>query len=153
MTKPRKLFRPSFYRIFCLLVTTVFLFGLLPVPVLAQADGTIAGQVTDNTTGNPIDNASILVLESADAPPSWSSNTDASGNYSVSVSEGTGYLVGAIKEGYVSRQVTGQSVTANVTTTVNFSLVPGGIIEGTVTDNSTGNPIQGADLRAWVSCY
>jgi len=65
VTKPRKLFRPSFYRIFCLLVTTVFLFGLLPVPVLAQADGTIARQVTDNTTGNPIASAFIGAITAA----------------------------------------------------------------------------------------
>lgn len=36
MIKPRKLFRSSFYRIFCVLITIVFLFGLLPAPVLAE---------------------------------------------------------------------------------------------------------------------
>ncbi len=36
MIKTRKLFRSSFYRIFCALITTVFLIGLLPVPVLAE---------------------------------------------------------------------------------------------------------------------
>jgi len=149
MFKSRKASLSSFNRTLCLLITAIFLIGLLPVPALAQANGTIAGQVTDNSTGNPIAGATICVLETEDTPPSWSSNTDASGNYTVSVPEGTGYLVGAIKEGYASRQVTGQSVTADVTTSINFSLLPGGVIQGIVTDNFSGSPIQGADVWAY----
>ena len=101
MTRSSKLSHSSLGLLFRISIVIIFLFGLLPVPALAQGNGTIAGRVTDNTTGNPIDGASIGVLETYDAPPSWSGNTDASGNYTVSVPEGTGYLVSAIKEGYV----------------------------------------------------
>ncbi|MCK4274651.1 MAG: carboxypeptidase regulatory-like domain-containing protein, partial [Dehalococcoidales bacterium] len=130
-------------------IIAIFLLGLLPIPALAAGNGTFAGQVTDNATGNPIAGATIGILESVDAPPSWEVNTGGDGNYSVSVPEGTGYAVGAVSHGYVSEVVTGQSITANVTTPINFSLVPGGIIGGTVTDNYSGNSIQGADVWAY----
>jgi len=150
MSKSGKLSSSSFNRVFHLLIAAIFLIALLPVPALAQTDGTIAGQVTDNTTGNPINGTTICVLESLYAPISWEGNTNASGNYTVSVPEGTGYVVGAVSYGYVTEVVTGQSVTANATSTINFSLLRGGIIEGTVTDNYSGNSIQGADVWAYM---
>ena len=90
----------------------------------------------------------ILVFESGAQSPTWNGNTDASGNYSLPIPAGTDYRVSALKEGYVTGQAGDKSVTANTTTTVNFSLVPGGIIQGTVTDNSS-SPIQGADVRTY----
>jgi len=149
MSKSGKLSSSSFNRVFHLLIAAIFLIALLPVPALAQTDGTIAGQVTDDTTSNPIDNATICVLESLYAPIFREGNTNASGNYTIDVPEGTGYVVSAVSYGYVTELVTGQSVTANATTTINFSLVPGGVIEGTVTDNYSGNSIQGADVWAY----
>jgi uncharacterized membrane protein len=151
MFKSGKFYLSSFNLIFRFLIAVIFLIGLMPAPVLAQENGTIAGQVTDNTTSVPIVGATIGVLEAADAPPSWYGNTDTDGNYSISVPEGTGYLVAAGMSGYVSEQVTGQSVTANATTTVNFSLSQGGIIQGVVTDNSTGESIQSVDVWAYKS--
>ena len=149
MFKSGKFSLSSFNQLFRLLIAAIFLIGILPVPALASTNGTIAGQVTDNTTGNPIPDATIGILEVPDDPPSWSGNTDVDGNYSIPVPEGTGYIVAASKSGYVPSQVTGQSVTANATTTANLTLVQGATIQGTVTDNSTQNPIQGVDVWAY----
>jgi hypothetical protein len=139
----------SFNRVFRILIAAVFLFGILPVPVLAVDNGTFAGQVTDNSTTNPISGATILVTASGSQIPGWNGNTDQSGNYTIQVPADTGYQLSAYKEGYVTGNIGGQDVTANTTTTVNFQLTPGGIIQGTVSDN-TSNPIQNADVRAYL---
>jgi len=149
MFKKGKLSLSSFSLIFRLSIVAIFLIGILPVPALAQTDGTIAGQVTDNTTGNPIPGATIPVFASGSQVPAWNGNTNADGNYSIAIPAGTGYRVSAIKGGYVSRQVTDQSVTANATTAINFSLLPGGVIRGTVTDNNS-SPVQSANVRAYL---
>ncbi len=78
MFKSRKSSLSPFNQILCLLITAIFLIGLLPVPALAQTNGTIAGQVTDNSTSNTISGAMILVYESGAPAPTWTSNTGAS---------------------------------------------------------------------------
>jgi hypothetical protein len=35
-------------------IAVIFLLGVLPIPVMAIDNGTVTGQVTDNSTGNPI---------------------------------------------------------------------------------------------------
>ena len=131
------------------LIVSIFLIGILPVPAFAQSNGTIAGQVSDNSTGNPIYDALVLVTESGSQIPVWNASTDTSGNYSISAVPGTGYQVAAYKDGYITGQSSGINVSANTTTTVDFSLVPGGIIQGIVTDN-TSSPVQDADVRAYL---
>ena len=135
----------SFNILLRLLIAAVFLIGLLPVPALAAENGTIAGMVTNSSTGNPISGIAISVFTSGSQQPSWAGNTDGTGNYSLSIPPGSGYEVEARQSGYITQRQTGNDVSANTTTTVNFSLVPGGIIEGTVTDNSS-SPIQNAGV-------
>jgi uncharacterized membrane protein len=148
MATPAKLSRPSLNRFLCILVVTFFLIGLLPVPALAEGNGTIAGQVTDNTTA-AISDALILVFPQGSEQSIGNATTDVSGNYSLSVVEGNNYQLSAMKEGYITGHIDGQNVTANATTTVNFSLIPGGIIQGVVSDN-TSTPIQNASVRAFL---
>ena len=63
-----------------ILIIAIFLIGLLPLPAMA-ADGTVTGQVTDNATGNPIQNTDVLFYESG-APDYFSiSSTDNTGQY------------------------------------------------------------------------
>ncbi|HJX13165.1 MAG TPA: carboxypeptidase regulatory-like domain-containing protein, partial [Dehalococcoidales bacterium] len=133
--------------IFRIMVTAVFLFGLLPLPALAQNDGTLAGQVTDNAT-NPVAGATVLVFASGSPTPGWNASTNASGGYNVTVPEGNDYRLSAVKAGFITGHAPGQNVTANATTAVNFSLAPGGIIQGAVSDNAS-SPIQGASVRAF----
>lgn len=144
-----KLRRSVFGLFLRILIATIFLLGLLPVPAMAQTNGTIAGTVTDNTTGSPISGTLMLIFESSAQQPSWTVNTDGSGAYDISIPEGAGYKVAARKVGYVTQRRLDQNVTANATTPVNFSLVPGGIIEGKVTANATGDFIAGADVFAF----
>src|SRR4030067_243960 len=130
---------------FGIMVTAVFLSGLLPLPALAQNDGTLAGQVTDNAT-NPVAGATVLVFASGAPPPGWNASTNASGGYNVTVPEGNDYRLSAVKAGFITGHAPGQNVTANATTAVNFSLAPGGIIQGAVSDNAS-SPIPGARGR------
>ena len=118
MSKSGKFSLSPFSRVFHFLIVAIFLLGILPVPALAQANGTIAGQVTDNSTGNPVPSALVLISESGSQPPTWNGSTDTSGNYSIPTAEGSNYQVAAYKEGYITGQIGGQNVTANTTTTV-----------------------------------
>jgi len=140
---------PSFGHFLRILITAVFLLGFMPAPVMAQTEGAIAGQVTDNASGNPIAGVTIFIFE-PDAPsPTWTGNTDNIGIFGLPIPAGAGYGVAARKDGYVTQRADGKNVIADNTTTVNFSLLQGGIIQGTVTDN-TSAPIQGASVRAYL---
>jgi len=149
MSTLRKLSISSFSLPFRILIMAIFLFALLPVPAQAAANGTFAGQVTDSSTSNPVSGATITVRASGSQIPGWFGNSDGSGNYTIDVLEGNNYQLAAFKEGYITGQSGGQNVTGNATTTVNFSLVPGGIIQGTISDNSS-NPVQNANVRAYL---
>ena len=149
MTIAKKLFKPIFYRILCLSMTATLLCGLLPFPVLAQMDGTIAGQVTDNSNANPIPNVEILLSKTGEQPAYFRGETDAVGEYTVTVPEDTDYEVVARKTGYVTQTVTGQAVTAGISTTVNLSLQPGGVIQVIVMESNTETPVPGASIYAY----
>ena len=84
-------------------------------PAPPSATGTISGTVVDNDTLNPIEGASIT-------DGTRQATTDANGYYLISdVSEGT-YTVTASATGYDNASQTGVAVTADTTTTANFSL-------------------------------
>ncbi len=116
---------------------------------MAQAPGSIAGIVSDNTTSNPISNALIFIFEPEAQQPTWTTNTDGSGAYDIPIPVGTGYRVSARKTGFLTQTVPDKDVTESVTTTVDFSLSPGSIIQGKVTDNATHSPLQGARVSAY----
>jgi len=106
-----------------------------------SATGTISGTVVDNDTLNPIAGASVT-------DGTRQAATDINGVYAlIDVPEGT-YTVTASATGYTSVSQTGVAVTADMTTTVDFSLIAivivYGAIDGVVTDVDTGLPIDGA---------
>ena len=100
--------------------------------------GIIEGTVTDSSTGDPIEGATVTAN-------GYSNITDAEGRYSIEVPPGT-YNVTASATKYVSQSKTA-TVTSNTKTTLDFALTPlNGTISGTVTDSSTGDPIAGATV-------
>jgi uncharacterized membrane protein len=121
----------------------------MPVPVQAVGNGMIAGQVSDNYTSNAIEGTLVLVYAQGSPTPGWNGTTIADGTYDIAVPEGSNYQVTAVIEGFISGQAGGKNVTANDTTIVNFSLVPGGIIRGTVTNNAS-SPLQNASVQAYL---
>jgi len=102
--------------------------------------GTIAGTVVDASTEDPIEGATITAN-------GYSVTTDTEGQYTIQLLHET-YTVTASATKYHS-QSKPATVTAETTTTLNFTLTPiNGTISGTVTDSSTGNPIAGATVTA-----
>ena len=93
--------------------------------------GTVAGTVTDASTGDPIVGADVST------PDGHSATTDASGHYSLSLPVGT-YDVTASAFGYASKTVSGVVVQDGQTVSEPFSLapVPSHTVSGTITDGS-----------------
>ncbi len=93
--------------------------------------GTVAGRVTDASTGSPIAGAHVATGDG------HSATTDASGHYSLSLPVGT-YDVTASAFGYASRTVTGVVVEDGQTVSEPFALspVPSHTVAGTITDGS-----------------
>ena len=111
------------------------------------AVGTLDGTVTDAGTALPIVGATIEVTDAGN--PVASGTTDDTGFYSIpDIAAGT-YDVAASAFGYVSLQVVGISIADDVITTQDFALtaLPTHILEGTVTDAGTGDPIEGATVE------
>lgn len=108
---------------------------LTPVP------GTIAGVVTNVSTGNPLAGASVSTQ-----PPTATVTTNAQGQYSIAnVPPGT-YAVNVSLSGFSSSSGTA-TVSSAQTATTNVALTPlPGSITGLITDASTGQPIAGASV-------
>src|SRR4029077_21014914 len=96
--------------------------------------GKLGGQVTSASSGTGIAGAQIQI------GPTYSTSTDASGNYSILIPVGT-YDVTASHFGYASQTASGVVVSDGTTTTQNFALVPNAsiTIDGFVTDGSGGS--------------
>ena len=122
-------------------MTTTVDFALQPNP------GTIAGTVTEASTGNPIPGASINVFQGATLIAS--ALTDINGQYSISEFAPGDYLVSA-NANLHQQQVKAGTVAANATTTINFALNQNpGAISGQVTDAVTTDPIAGATINVY----
>jgi hypothetical protein len=65
VAKSRTTFSPSISLFFHIIAATICLFGLLLILAMVQADGTTAGQVADNGTGEFIYDTSIPVSEAS----------------------------------------------------------------------------------------
>ena len=102
-----------------------------------NADGTINSTITESITDLGVD--SVLVTVS---PGDYSDTTDSNGDYSIPyIYAQSGYTVTVTKAYYNQNLVTGITVTAGQTTTVNLYLVPietEGSVEGTILDATTG---------------
>jgi N-acetylneuraminic acid mutarotase len=99
--------------------------------------GTVAGTVTDSSTGDPIAGATVSTADG------HSATTDSSGQYSLSLPVGT-YDVTASAFGYADATATGVVVDEGQTVNEPFSLdpVPSHTVSGTITDGSgAGWPI------------
>jgi len=103
--------------------------------------GTIAGTITDASTKNPMDGATVTAN-------GYSTTTDTEGHYIIVGIPAGDYNITASAAGYYSNSTTKTVIPGGVTT-VNLTLTPlPGAIAGTVTDALTGNPIEGANVTA-----
>jgi hypothetical protein len=89
---------------------------------LADSNGTLSGQVTDAATGQPVENASVIVANLENVSVSVVT-TDSSGNYERSLEPGL-YAVGAVVAGYEPALEQGVTVLPNETTERNLTLTP-----------------------------
>jgi hypothetical protein len=109
---------------------------------VATPSGHIAGTVEDAFTGDPLEGVQV-------SAGSYSDVTDANGHYNItSVPVGT-YTVTASKSGFQTSSKTNVNVAARLTTSLDFNITPlptSGNIAGTITDASTGDPIESANV-------
>ena len=104
--------------------------------------GSIAGNVTDASTGLPIAGSTVTAV----GPETRSTTTAENGTYSLDEVLLGDYTVTASAAGYYNNSKPA-TVTENATTTVDLTLTPlPGTISGKVTDSVTGDPIAGATL-------
>jgi hypothetical protein len=126
--------------------------------------GRVSGRVTDAATGQPLAGVWVDVRDSSGQ---WSyASTDSSGSYTTSTGllSGTYYASTSNSLGYVDELYddvscpsatctesdgTPITISGGVTTGVDFALARGGRVAGTVTDASTGLPLQ----AVWVRIY
>ncbi|HJQ68390.1 MAG TPA: carboxypeptidase regulatory-like domain-containing protein [Blastocatellia bacterium] len=129
--------------------------------------GRISGTVTDATTSAPIANVNVQVFNSSGASVTGV-NTNASGIYTIQTGlpAGNYFLRTNNSLGYINELYdnincatgctvttgTPVAVTAGATTTgINFALVQGGVISGTVTDSTTSAPIANVNVQIFNS--
>ncbi len=91
----------------------------LPVFLLAQEAGKIAGQVTDETTGEPLIGANVLVEGT-----SLGAATDADGRYIILGTDVGTYVVRVEFIGYQSVRLTNVHVSSRLTTETDIALTP-----------------------------
>ena len=88
----------------------------------AADNGTLSGQVTDAATGQPIANASVIVVNPENVSVSVTT-TNSNGDYSLLLEPGL-YVVGTVVAGYEPAVEQGVNVLPNETTERNFTLTP-----------------------------
>jgi protocatechuate 3,4-dioxygenase beta subunit len=109
---------------------------------LQSNPGTVSGTVTAAVGGSPI--AGATVEANLNDVVIISTLTDSSGNYSLSSLAPGSYVIHAHAEDFQTG-ISNATVTAGMTTTVNFSLQANpGTVTGVITDAATGLPIGGA---------
>ncbi|MDZ7291336.1 MAG: carboxypeptidase regulatory-like domain-containing protein [candidate division KSB1 bacterium] len=139
--------------------TGVVLRGEARVTVAPLASASIAGQVKDQKTGQPIENA-VVWAERILGDFRWTqkAQTDAQGNYKIEKLVPGSYVVRAEARGYLPEfynnaatfeQATPVPLAENEAKTgIDFSLSPGATISGLVATESDKTPIAGAHVVA-----
>lgn len=117
---------------------------------ILNGTGSISGVVTDSTTGAPIEG--VKVAAGCCGGKYAYTNTD--GSYTITELAAGTYRVKATRDGYVMKMYPRQVPVAEgqAVTGIDFALVPlaggSGVISGTVTDKTTGQPIEGVKVTA-----
>jgi hypothetical protein len=91
-------------------------FSLAPLVVLPPPNGTIAGTITNASSGSAISGANVTA-------DNMTATTDANGSYTMIIGAGT-YTVTARAIGYLDNTTIGVAVTSNNVTTHNLSMTP-----------------------------
>ncbi|HTY75389.1 MAG TPA: carboxypeptidase-like regulatory domain-containing protein [Candidatus Nanoarchaeia archaeon] len=115
------------------------------VNITMPVSGGVMGTVTDAVTGLPISGTGVVAYNSTGSS-NFGGFTNSSGNYLINTNLQTGtYIVGTYyAPGYISKNITGVSVTTgSITSNVNIALSRSGIITGTVRDAVTNAPLSG----------
>ncbi len=110
--------------------------GFVDPTVVVAANGTIAGNVTNASSGLAISEATV-------AANGMMATTDANGSYSISIAAGT-YTVTASATGFKTNTTTGVVVTSGNVTTQNFALTPAAAtfnISGFKINDTNGNGV------------
>jgi len=119
--------------------------AVLAAMAAAGPQGVIEGQVTDQTTGDPISGVAIRIdnPDPGGTPAFWATTTDASGNYSLTVSVGT-YDVQYRAFGYLTYIESDVLVEEDQTLVIDVELqpAPSFVASGTVADANTGWPLH-----------
>jgi subtilisin family serine protease len=113
---------------------------------LVATGGTLAGDVIDVATSDPIGGATI---EASAGGRTYAATTDDAGHFELFLAAGT-YSVTASAFGYQSAFAAGVPIDTDLTTTQDFFLapLPQRDIVGTVTAEEDGTPIEGAEVKA-----
>jgi hypothetical protein len=107
---------------------------------------TISGKVT-NTSGQGIFGAAVLISLNGTPSDSFTINTDASGNYSINLADGT-WNVSVSAPGFTSPPPSSAALSAGQSAVINFTMAPqANIISGNVKDNNN-NALAGVAVSA-----
>ncbi len=105
------------------------------------SQGWLVGTAYDAATGDPLPDVAVSARQPGLSPAQ--TTTDASGHYTFSLPAGT-YTVSASLYGYFPLTMTGITLITDTTTTLDLDLQPRPrhILSGTVTDATTGQPLE-----------
>ncbi len=113
------------------MVRRILLFaGFLFLTLAATAQTTLNGKVTDSATGEDLLGANVVLYKNGVVKQGAA--TDLDGTYSISLSDGGTYDVQVSYAGYNPQKSTGVVINTNSTTTLDFKLAPGMVLEATV---------------------
>ena len=122
------------------------------VNILMPISGGISGRVTDAVSGSPLQ---LVIVEAVNATgDGFTAVTDSNGNYQIitNLAAGTYNVTATFATGYLTKVVTGISVTAGVVTpNVNLALDRSAVISGTITDSVSASVLPGVTVFALTS--
>jgi len=114
----------------------------------AAANGRVRGIVTNAATGDPLDNATVK-LSTQSGDPMAHTLTNPAGRYSFSGVAPGSYRINAALQGFDTSAAQTFTIYGNQIIEINISLNPAAVtntIYGIISDLSTGDPIEGADV-------